>query len=89
MTSRVRISTDVVFQVLDGEAVLLHLQSGAYFALNETGTRIWGLIEKHSNLARVRAVMLAEYDVAPGALDADIAELVERLIEKELLVREA
>ncbi|MFK7848124.1 MAG: PqqD family protein, partial [Rhodothermales bacterium] len=31
---------------LEGEAVLLNIQSGRYFGLNEVGTSIWSLIKE-------------------------------------------
>ena len=33
----------VLTQTTDGELVLLHLDRGTYFALNEVGARIWEL----------------------------------------------
>ena len=36
----VQISEDAVFRELDGEAVILNLDTGIYFGLNRTGTRI-------------------------------------------------
>ena len=33
-----------VFEVLDGEAVILNLEEGIYYNLNETGPIIWKLL---------------------------------------------
>lgn len=66
--------------------MLLHLDTGTYFTLNPTGTRIWELIEREGDPERVREIMRSEYDVSPDALDADIRGLVEQLLDKGLAV---
>lgn len=82
---RLTIPDDVVFEVLDGEAVVLNLKTGIYFTLNPVGTRAWQLIQEHGELEKVLEVMLAEYEVEPALLDADLRELVEKLRGKGLL----
>jgi Coenzyme PQQ synthesis protein D (PqqD) len=40
-TQRLGPSKDVVVHVEDGEAFLLHLESGVYYGLNPSGTTAW------------------------------------------------
>ena len=80
------IPDDVVFEVLEGEAVVLNLETGIYFTLNPVGTRIWQLIEEHGDLAKVRDAMISEYEVGEEALDRDIEALMRELVEKGLVV---
>lgn len=82
------IPSDVAFEVLDGEAVVLNLQTGIYFSLNEVGTRIWQLLEEHERVEPVIEAMLAEYEVEREVLEADVSRLVSELSEKGLLVVE-
>ncbi|MBI2818954.1 MAG: PqqD family protein [Acidobacteria bacterium] len=81
----VRISEDVVFRELDGEAVLLNLASGIYFGLNEVGTRIWTLLGQDGALQRVFDAMKQQYDVVPERLEKDLLELVEQMYSKGLV----
>jgi hypothetical protein len=81
-----RVSDGVVFRELDGEAVLLNLDSGMYFGLDRVGTRVWQLIEEHGRLDAVVERLLEEYDVAPDVLRADVATLVTALVDKGLVV---
>lgn len=78
------ISKDAVFRDLSGEAVILDLNAGTYFGLNEVGTRIWQLIAEKGNLRAVFETLSAEYDAAPEALERDLLALVSRLIEARL-----
>jgi hypothetical protein len=81
----IRIADDVIGEVLDGEAVLLHVKTGQYYTLNRSGTRIWQLIERHGSLERVKSAFCSEYEVDADTAQADILELVARLESKGLL----
>ena len=81
----VRISEDVVFRELDGEAVLLNLGSGIYFGLNDVGTRIWSLLGQDGALRSVFEAMKQQYDVVPERLEKDLLELVEQMYSKGLV----
>jgi hypothetical protein len=77
-------SKDAVFRDLDGEAVILHLDSGTYFGLNAVGTRIWQLLERDGRLTAVLDDLRAEYDAAPDVLERDLLDVVARLVEARL-----
>jgi hypothetical protein len=83
--ARVARSGEVVSRVLDGEAVLLDLASGAYFGLNEVGTRFWDLLDRPRTLAEIRDALLLEFDVPRDALERDLGELVAALTKRGLI----
>lgn len=85
LASRVRVNDDVLFQELQGEAVLLNLKSGVYFGLDPVGTRIWQLFAKHEVLSEVAQAVVAEYDVAADKCSADLLKLVDDLEKQELV----
>jgi hypothetical protein len=82
-----RVSEGVVFRELEGEAVLLNLDSGMYFGLDQVGTRVWQLLAEHQRVPAVIEKMLEEYEVGREALEADVARLVAALLDKGLLVQ--
>lgn len=84
LPDRVAIPDDVVSEVLDGEAVVLNLRTGVYYTLNGTGTRLWELLQQKS-VPEARAQMLAEFEVEPDALDADIGRLLDDLAARGLV----
>ena len=85
MASRVRVNEGVLFQELQGEAVLLHLDSGMYFGLDPVGTRMWQLIAEQERLAEVASSIMAEFEVSEYQCAADLLALVAKL-EKQGLV---
>jgi hypothetical protein len=86
---RVTMAPDVLFRELDGEAVILDLNSERYYGLDEVGTRIWQLLAEHGDVATVRDLMLAEYDVDGETLTRDMAGLIAHLVENGLVATEA
>ena len=85
LNSRVRIQDDVLFQELQGEAVLLNLKTGVYLGLNQIGTRIWQLLQEDGALSRVMEVMFQEYDVTQEKLAKDLLDLDGQMEKQGLL----
>ena len=85
LDARITVPPGVLFRDLDGEAVLLELDSGRYFGLNETGTRIWHLLQEHGSLEPTLRAMLDEYDVAEDCLRRELLSFVETLSSRRLL----
>ena len=81
----VRIPEDVVFRELQGEAVILNLESSMYFGLDPVGTRIWQLLETRQSLRAVWEAMAQEFDAPADALKSDLLTLVDELAKNGLL----
>ncbi len=75
----------VLFRDLDGEAVLLELESGRYYGLNETGTRMWLLLQENGSVEAALPVLLDEYDVAEERLRTELLGFVGTLTSQRLL----
>lgn len=88
MTDAVRLAIhpSVVFRELDGEAVLLNLDSGVYYGLDAVGTRVWALVAEYGSARGVCDQMEKEYDVSPEVLERDVDRLIGELRDKGLLV---
>lgn len=78
-------AADVLSQTVVGESVLLDLRSQKYFGLNQVGTRAWQLLQETSDVAAIQGRLLAEYAVAPGQLERDLDDLLERLLRAGLV----
>jgi hypothetical protein len=86
LDTRVTVPPGVMFRDLDGEAVVLELESGRYFGLNETGTRMWLLLQEHGAVEPALHAMLAEYDVAEERLREELLSFVNTLSSQRLLL---
>lgn len=85
LTCKARVNEDVVFRDLEGEAVLLNLNTGVYFGLDPVGTQIWHLIQADRSLREIRDALLDEYEVTKSQCEDDLLGFVGLLQEKELI----
>ncbi len=83
---RLRPSPDVVSRRLDDEVVLVHLRTNHIYSLNQTGARLWELLQTGDDRERIERRMLEEFEVEAADLRREIEELLASL-EAEQLVR--
>jgi len=91
LNKKVTFADTVFAQEVDGEMVLLDMNSENYFGLDEVGTSIWQAIEKcRGDLQEVLKDLLEQYDVEEEVLKKDLAAFVDNLVENGLVeVKEA
>lgn len=82
----VSVPEHVMFRELDGEAVILDLESECYFGLDEVGTRMWLTLTENATIAAAFDALADEYDVEPDRLRADLDELVTTLVDRGLVL---
>lgn len=75
-----------MFREIDGEAVLLELDSGRYYGLDEVGTRMWHALARHRRVEAAAEELLDEYEVAAERLRSDLLAFVEQLADQGLLI---
>ena len=78
-------SKDVTWKVLDGEAVLLNLDTGVYFTLNATGTAVWNLLDGQTSLAEISRALCEQFDITFEEARRDLMELTQRLLDEGLV----
>jgi len=73
-------------QELNGELVLVQVDTGMYYTLNEVGSRVWDLCDGSLTVAQVVAKMCEEFDAPAAEVEADVVELVGQLADENLLI---
>lgn len=82
----IRLSSDVVFRELEGEAVILDLASGRYFGLNAVGTRVWALLDAGTPVDQIVSTLADEYEAEREQIARDVAALIDDLSTRGLIV---
>jgi hypothetical protein len=75
----------VLVQEVQGEAVLLNLDSEQYYALDRIGTRVWELLAAGRSAAEIRQELIGTYPAQAGRIAADIDDLIASLLAAGLL----
>ena len=75
----------VVAAAQGGRTVLLDVERGRYYTLDEVGGRIWGLLGEGSTCAAIVDALRREYDVEASRVEADVASLLAQLRDAGLV----
>lgn len=70
---------------LDGEKVMMNLDKGQYFMMNEVGSRIWDIIEKPMTPKEIVQALLNEYEVEEATCEETVMEFLNELNKAELV----
>jgi len=73
----------VVADVVDGETIIMNLEKGDYYSLNQSGGEIWALVIAGLRRAEILEAIAGRYEGRPSAAEIDgfIGELLKhRLI---------
>jgi hypothetical protein len=83
----VSVNPRALVRELDGEAVVLDLDSGMYYGLNAVGTWIWNRASTSGGLPfeALVAELVEEFDVAPPVAERDMSAFVEALRTSNLV----
>jgi hypothetical protein len=85
LSSTVQWSNDQIAATVDREVVILSVERGSYYGLDEIGSEIW---EKLSSPVRVDTLcdlLAASYDAERGTIERDVLALLERLAAEGLV----
>lgn len=81
-------SPAVASEVIDGEAVIMHLKSGKYYSAAASGGFIWRCIERQQPLDHVATLFAQQYAATPAQATAAVEAFVKQLMAEDL-IREA
>ena len=85
LDQKITFAETVFAQEVDGEMVLLDMESENYFGLDEVGTAIWQAMQEKETLKEVFEVLLEQYEVEAEMLEHDLSDFVAKLVESGLL----
>ena len=70
---------------LDGEKVMMNLEKGEYFMMNEVGSRIWEIISKPINVKNIIETLRSEYEVDEETCKFTVIDFLIRLDHAKLI----
>lgn len=60
-------SENATFQVVAGEAIVIRMDTGAYYSLNEVGTDFWELLDGRTPIAQIAEAIATKYNQKTAA----------------------
>lgn len=70
---------------LGGEAVVLHLESGVYYGLNEVGAAIWAFIREPRAVKEIQDRVMGEFAVDAERCQQDVVAILQEFQAEGLI----
>jgi hypothetical protein len=70
---------------MGGEVAMLNIETGNYYHSNETGTRIWELLETPQRGIDLCDRLIAEFDVDRETCEAEVLSHLQKLLRNEMV----
>ena len=87
--SRFRRRDRVLIQSVAGKQVLLDLDDGQYYALDEVSGRIWDLCDGTNSVAAVVDAVCRDYDAPAETVEEDVVAFLGEMVEEKLVLQES
>jgi hypothetical protein len=79
----------VVHETIDGETILIHLESGTYYSLQGAGSEMWALLASGTSLQRAATVLRDRHPEDADRAEEDLGRLAAELVGEGLLAQAA
>jgi coenzyme PQQ synthesis protein D (PqqD) len=83
---RFRCPANVAARVLDGEAVMIHLETGRYYSSEGFGAMLWQPLSAGVSVDRIVGRIAEQFGLSPESVQQDVHRFVTELVREELLV---
>lgn len=78
-------STKYLYSEIDSEAVILDINSGTYYGLNDVSNQIWQWLQTPASQDKLLGLLLEEYDVSSEEASADLERLLREMVSTGLI----
>lgn len=81
-----RRNPDLLASEMDGETVMLDIESGHYFGLSGAGPHIWNLLEQDRSAGAIVESVSAEFaGASDDSVAQDVMDFLQKLVDKGLV----
>lgn len=77
---------DQVAAELDGEVLMMNVNTGNYYGLNEVASYVWNQLAQPLTVRALCDAIVGEFDVAPDTCQADALSFLENMLKDGLLL---
>ena len=84
-TAVVKRNMEVLASLVAGEVVIYNELKGAYFGLNQMGSKIWALLDSPRTIDSLVSELLSAFEVSPEQCRSDLSTFLEQMISKQLI----
>jgi hypothetical protein len=82
-------SPNIIRETFDDEAVIVNLDSGAYYSLQGAAAVIWTLLERGCSESAIGGRLIQQYTGEPGEIQQQCRAFLQQLIDERLVIAAA
>lgn len=72
---------------IDGEVVMMNIETGLYVSLNNTGKVIWDMLDTPKSIESIINLLVDTYKITHEQCTTDIVPFIEQMMQQEILVK--
>jgi hypothetical protein len=76
----------IVHETVDGEVIIINLDTGTYYSLVETGLEVWRGVEQGASRAALVEALTQRYAADRATVATAVDQLVDELIAEEIVI---
>jgi hypothetical protein len=76
----------VINETIDGETVIVNLDTGNYYSLDKIGAEIWSLMERNASMSGITEHIVNRYNGEREEIEKAIKQLMDELQKEALIV---
>ncbi|MBS1952668.1 MAG: PqqD family protein [Cyanobacteria bacterium SZAS-4] len=80
---------DIIWRVVDDEALILNTSNGYYFSMNGTATEAWCLLNEGKSIDEVARTIAERYEIDLASAKADVESLLQDLKNEKIVESES
>ena len=86
-STRFRVNTpSITHQTIEGEVVIINLETGNYYSVTQVGVDVWNLLDAGHAIDDVVAQVAATYDGGSSEIEASVLQFLGELRKEDLVV---
>lgn len=76
----------VVSETIEGEAIIINLETGTYYSMNETGSLVWDALRSGTPFGGIVGELVARYDATRDVVTASVVKIIESLLTEGIIL---
>jgi len=75
-----------ISETIDGETIIINLETGYYYSINKTATVIWNEFRENNSISNILKYFLDHYDVNKDTAEKSITDIINLLLKDYLIL---
>ena len=84
LSSFIKRDDDVAWRIIEEEALVVNPKDSMIYPLNETGARVWDLLDGQKQVSAIIDIIAEEFEEDNFVIQQDILDFVKGLLDKGL-----